>query len=176
MDRKDSTTDKGGESLENFVARLSRYTVKADVIGPHDGGGSEEGVVESSEGNGGQPVGIRANLIFQEGPVEPDGIFAEITTLLTIGAGRAQCLILGNRRSILAGADPETGGEILAQIHVSPETKSDPHTLTILGRIVGGVVKRRGLIAVGLGNIERGSRVDGVEVDRIKFIEGICGN
>ena len=97
----------------------------------------------------------------------------EISSLLPIGSCRSQGLIRRNRRSVLTGADSETGGEVLSQIHVCTETESDPQTLTILSRIVGGKVERRCLVAVSLGNIERRTRVDRIEVDCIKLIIGI---
>ena len=58
IDGEESCADKGSESLENFIASLGGYSVKADVIGPHDGGGSKERVVKTPEGNGRESIRI----------------------------------------------------------------------------------------------------------------------
>jgi len=98
-----------------------------------------------------------AEVVTEEGAVEPDRILAEISTLALVG--KTHRLVCGDGRVVFASGNANARSDVVAHVHLGPKAHADAETVAVFVDVELG----RKLIS---GDIEGRAGVDRVEIGK----------
>src|SRR5262249_39989260 len=124
---------------------------------PRQFANSEIWIIEAADLRDKVPTWLTPELESDKCAIQPDCVFAEIATLRAVGHPER---LVGRRRSVgFTGADAQSHGKTILQIHQPTEASTDATALPILIDVRLGRVCRT-------GHIKRRTCVDRVEIGK----------